>query len=573
MTEAEERAEIVHIELAPNIAHWMFLPDWQRAYPDAQVFAVTGLAKRSQVQRSGLRIDRELAGDTPSEWAGDVETILVSAPPFAELAVFHRPSRTLVLTDLIQNLESQKMPPLSRLIARLIGSAAPDGRAPIYLRAWLKLFGTQARQVAARLVQLEPERVVFSHGRWFDENATAQLRRSFRWLLETRSMSSPRAQEFRSLSVVVTGASSGIGRATALAFAARGASVVLAARREMVLHEVAKQCAALGGVALVVPTDVTDADAMTSLAAQAVQTFGRIDVWINNAGAGVFGPFHAGDAKLHRRVIDVNLLGSMNGASAALPIFLRQRKGILINNISLGGWAPTPYAAAYTASKFGLRGFTASLRQELGAFPHIHACAVFPSMIDTPGFVHGANVSGRQLDPGPFLYRAEDVAKTIIDVVRSPKDEVAVGWPARAGQLSYIACRGLFERVTGSAFRTLLASARTSPLMSGALLGPLPEGTATDGGWLARKNLPSARSLTTAGVAAVGLIGCAVMLRRRGQRSVRRRERSKPDTDGANRFVTITRGRLTARFRRQSLPHPGLPRVLCLNKTLGFDTT
>ena len=380
--------------LAPNIAHWMFLPDWQRVCSDAKVFAVKGLAQRSQVRRSGLRIDRELAGETPAEWADDIETIVVSAPPFAELAIFHRPSRTLVLTDLIQNIDPNEMPPFARLLGRVAGNTAPDGRAPIYLRAWLKLFGAKARQAAAHLVQLAPERVVFSHGEWFGSNATAQLRQSLDWLLQADSTPMQRSQEFRNLSVVITGGSSGIGRATALAFAARGASIVLAARRDDILHEVAKECAALGGMAFVVPTDVTDPNAVISLATQAEQTLGRIDVWINNAGTGVFGPYTAADAALHRRTIEVNLFGSMNGATAVLPIFLRQRRGILINNISLGGWVPTPYAAAYTASKFGLRGFTASLRQELGAHPNIHACAVFPSMVDTPGFLHGANVSG-----------------------------------------------------------------------------------------------------------------------------------------------------------------------------------
>lgn len=193
----------------------------------------------------------------------------------------------------------------------------------------------------------------------------------------------------------------------------------------------AAECEALGGRALAVPTDVTDAEAVRRLAAQADDAFGGVDVWINNAGTGVFGAYQDADIALHRRTIEVNLLGTMHGAFAVLPVFLRQKRGILINNISLGGWAPTPFAAAYTASKFGLRGFTASLRQELGTHANIHVCGVFPAMVDTPGFVHGANVSGKRLDPGPLLYQSEDVAQTFLDLVRMPRDEVAVGWPAR----------------------------------------------------------------------------------------------------------------------------------------------
>ena len=105
---------------------------------------------------------------------------------------------------------------------------------------------------------------------------------------------------------------------------------------------------------------------------------------------------------------------------------------MLINNISIGGWTPTPYTASYTATKFGLRGFTASLRQELVDHPDIHVCGVFPAMVDTPGFAHVANVSGGKLDPGPLLYQPEDVAETFVKLAWHPRDEVAVGWPARA---------------------------------------------------------------------------------------------------------------------------------------------
>ncbi|MBM6596490.1 SDR family oxidoreductase [Microvirga pudoricolor] len=282
--------------------------------------------------------------------------------------------------------------------------------------------------------------------------------------------------------VVITGASSGIGRAAARAFAGQGASVVLAARREDLLREVARECQRAGVRAVTVPTDVTVPEAVEELAQAALDAFGGVDVWINNAGTGVFGPFTDGALELHRRVIETNLLGTMHGCYSVLPVFLRQGHGVLINNISMGGWAPTPFAAAYTASKFGLRGFTASLRQELHDHRGIHICAVFPAIIDTPGFMHGANVSGRELEPSGSLYAPEDVARTFVNLVHRPRDEVAVGWTARAAQVAYAVAPGPVEHLMGLAFRRYLRRARPAPWTEGALLRPMPEGRGVSGG-------------------------------------------------------------------------------------------
>ena len=101
--------------------------------------------------------------------------------------------------------------------------------------------------------------------------------------------------------------------------------------------------------------------------------------------------------------------------------------------VSMGGWSPTPYAAAYTASKFGLRGFSASLREELRDRPGIRVSAVFPALVDTPGFLHGANMSGRALDPGGPFIAPEEVARVMVDLALEPRDEVAVGWAGQRG--------------------------------------------------------------------------------------------------------------------------------------------
>ncbi len=312
--------------------------------------------------------------------------------------------------------------------------------------------------------------------------------------------------------IVITGASSGIGRASARAFARQGARLVLAARRGNLLDEAVQECEALGGEAVAVVTDVTDAEEMMNLARVALDAFGGIDVWINNAGTGVFGPYTEARVELHRKTIEVNLLGSMYGAAAVLPVFKRQGHGILINNISLGGWAPTPFAAAYTASKFGLRGFSASLRQELGDEPDIHVCGVFPAMIDTPGLAHGANVSGRRINPGSFVYAPEDVAETFVHLVRHPRDEVAVGWPARAAQVAYALFPGPAEHLMGFAVRRSLERADPEPKREGSLLQPLPQGGGVSGGICDAKGLPFSASSLSRGIGLAALAGVGLLI-------------------------------------------------------------
>ncbi len=327
-------------------------------------------------------------------------------------------------------------------------------------------------------------------------------------------------RDIRGATVVITGASSGIGRASALAFAREGANLALAARRGDALEEVRRACEALGAQAIVSALDVADAAAVEALAEAAVARFGRIDVWINNAGVGVIGAFEEAPLDLHRRTIDTNLIGGLNGSYAAMRRFVAQGRGVLINNISLGGFAPAPYAAAYTASKFGLRGLTASLRQEAAAHPGVAVCGVFPAIIDTPGLAHGANQSGRRIDAGPLIYPAEDVAQTFVSLVRSPRAETAVGWPARAAQIGHGLFPRLVERMTGAVARAAMRRAGPAPRTRGALLAPMPEGRSVDGGWLKRKGLPPAGTVTKLALGGLGAV--ALLAIRAGGRPRRR---------------------------------------------------
>jgi hypothetical protein len=170
--------------VAPSVGHWTFLREWQRASPDAKTWAVAGLRDRGQVRAANIRIDEDLTDDAPEAWAGEIDQVFVHGPVFKEVDLFHRRSRTLLLTDLVLNIEPQELPPGSRLLARLLGILAPHGKAPAYIRGLLRLNRAKASQAAARLVAFNPERVIFAHGSWFERDGAAQLRRSLAWLLE-----------------------------------------------------------------------------------------------------------------------------------------------------------------------------------------------------------------------------------------------------------------------------------------------------------------------------------------------------------------------------------------------------
>lgn len=283
--------------------------------------------------------------------------------------------------------------------------------------------------------------------------------------------------------VVITGASSGTGRAMALAFAKEGAHLVLAARRQAALEEVATACQELGGKATVQVCDVTDAAAVKHLAHEAFLTYGGIDVWVNNAGVLAAGTFEETPVEVHDQVIRTNLMGYIHGAHAAMPYFKRQGRGVLINNISVGGWFPTPYAVGYAASKFGLRGFSEALRGELHRFPNIHVCDLFPAFLDTPGIQHAANYTGRYLKPSPPVYDPQKVARAAVQLAKTPKNGVAIGFMSHVLKTAHSLAPSLSRTATAAAIEGYLKIAQPLPDTPGNVFAPVEYGTGIHGGW------------------------------------------------------------------------------------------
>jgi short-subunit dehydrogenase/CBS domain-containing protein len=333
------------------------------------------------------------------------------------------------------------------------------------------------------------------------------------------------------LTVVITGASSGIGLATALAFAQRGDRLVLAARDETSLDEAAARCRAEGGEAISLPTDVGHEPMVEELARTALDAFGRIDVWINNAAVTAFGPFERIPADIFRQVIETDLIGAANGARAALPIFRRQGRGILINVGSMVSYVPQPYATPYVASKTAMRAFGECLRMELSleGARDIHVCTVMPESVDTPLFQNAANFAGRAAKPMRPILTPEAVARAIVKLVESPRREVFVGNAGRAATLMHALAPGLFERTMARQVDRNHFQDRPSLPDTGNVLIPAGEGAHVHGGWRA----PGSRVPRMALMGAAAAVPLIVLWRNR-RSSSQSRPRSRSFDTGRN---------------------------------------
>jgi NAD(P)-dependent dehydrogenase (short-subunit alcohol dehydrogenase family) len=233
--------------------------------------------------------------------------------------------------------------------------------------------------------------------------------------------------------VVMMGTSSGIGRESALRFARKGAKVVASARGEEGLDSLVQEIRDTGGEAIAVPADTSEFDQVKAVADRAVEEYGRLDTWVHLAAVGLFATFEQTTPEEFRRVIDVNLMGQVYGAMAALPHLKREGRGALFHISSVEAKRSFPFHSAYGASKHGIDGFLEALRVELKheGWP-ISVTQVMPGTINTPFFDKGRTKLGVKPVGVPPIYEPQTVANLILYAAENPTRDLVSGGAAQA---------------------------------------------------------------------------------------------------------------------------------------------
>lgn len=248
--------------------------------------------------------------------------------------------------------------------------------------------------------------------------------------------------------VVVTGASGGIGRATAQAFAKPGVRIALLARGVRGLEGVRSEVERAGAQALVVPTDMADPEQVEHAASEIERRWGRIDVWVNNAMATVFGPVEKLDPRDLKRTTEVTYLGTAYGTMAALKRMRKQRCGVIVQVGSALAYRAIPLQAAYCAAKHASRGFTDALRCELlHEHSPVHITSVHLSAFNTPQFDWAKNLLNKRPEPVPPIFQPELAAKAIVWAAEHRRREVYVGWPAVKTVIANKVFPGVLDRI------------------------------------------------------------------------------------------------------------------------------
>jgi NAD(P)-dependent dehydrogenase (short-subunit alcohol dehydrogenase family) len=311
--------------------------------------------------------------------------------------------------------------------------------------------------------------------------------------------------------VLVTGASSGIGRAVAIEAAAAGDHLVLAARGDQSLEEVREECTERGALsALAVPTDVGDDDQVAALVERALDRHGRIDAVVNAAGVVAYGQVDEVPREVFDGVVRTNLTGSANVARHVLPVLRRQGHGTLVLVGSVLGHLAAPTMTPYVVSKWGVRGLARQLQLENRDVPGVHICLVSPGGVDTPIYDQGANYAGVAGQPPPSV-TPEHVARRLLRRIDSPPAELQVGIGNDLMRFGFSFLPRVYDVLVGPLFGLIGRDPlQTRPASDGNVLESNEDGNALRGGYdgvgvrVGRQVLSRARALTGGGTGTGG---------------------------------------------------------------------